>query len=827
MLAVTASIPRATIPAGIAQSRISTLQKIPVTKKPTPTQKAQSSIVATIPSNCDESKSTKTSTLVFPDVPMTVTDASNDDGVRFMQVALDTKNGMPTRVETVQSDIYPERNNLKALVLEVYALQSEKPLIMEDSSLKVLSPKAKMLYPERHTKVPRKAIIKSTSGRSTIVGEHMKKTFSFRSWKKEEASLAPIVSVAITDTLPHPMTSDGQPAVLTPVMLPQISTENESSLVPKNATILLRNDRVRLSDVNSITAQVSVETAFIDDHCVTETVALPLIIKKVMLAHPNNVSMTNLTLLTSDEAKTTAQRTESARPVCYESASESSKSHLLNGTIIAPANFFKRESEISLKVHQAKLPSAKSFQSKKKPFPFLVAPKHSQVEPSLPTDITTQTVPAIGFSIKTPLAKSSLSRKSPLIISDNPKHVNHLTELSAEADQVTVYKTKMSKPTIDNHATKVDLTPFIGTNPYCKQQSTGEGELTKSSSPWNLDLASNHFHLHPHNLEDSAQLEMGTTASQGAMGHTITKAMSWTGKPANQRANSVLHHKAAEVQQAVEELLYPRVVVPSLHKKRKIRCGDKKVDCLRHSGWNSIYKRRELSIMNDHMFEYPIEHSERFSSESKVEFVDIILRTGRGSKALENLTVHRFLNPALTTRFYPPIPFTVSNPVERRIKWLWPGSHVLDLVTLDFTLGRCVVNLPPCSQPGDEFLVKWPISLSYIGTDMVVFRTPDSFRPDLSQKKSLPVCVFAPGCNGGFQTQIQSNEQSQRQSSDRRIIGNASLDSQVRLWKSPGKGWKHYKKSSSRVGSSYQVSSFPLSSEWQRGNDGKQVSPKG
>ena len=185
------------------------------------------------------------------------------------------------------------------------------------------------------------------------------------------------------------------------------------------------------------------------------------------------------------------------------------------------------------------MPSAKSFQSKKKPFPFLVAPKHSQVEPSLPTDLTTQTVPTIGFSIKTPLAKSSLSRKSPFIISDYPKHMKHLTELSAEADQVTVYKTKMSKPTIDNHATKVDLTPFIGTNPYCKQQSTGEGELTKSSSPWNLDLASNHFHLHPHNLEDSAQLEMGTTASQGAMGHTITKAMSWTGKPANQRANSV------------------------------------------------------------------------------------------------------------------------------------------------------------------------------------------------------------------------------------------------------------------------------------------------
>jgi hypothetical protein len=69
MLAVTASIPRATIPAGIAQSRISTLQKIPASKKPTPTQKAQSSIVATIPSNCDESKSTKTSTLVFQMFP--------------------------------------------------------------------------------------------------------------------------------------------------------------------------------------------------------------------------------------------------------------------------------------------------------------------------------------------------------------------------------------------------------------------------------------------------------------------------------------------------------------------------------------------------------------------------------------------------------------------------------------------------------------------------------------------------------------------------------------------------------------------------------------
>jgi hypothetical protein len=426
-----------------------------------------------------------------------------------------------------------------------------------------------------------------------------------------------------------------------------------------------------------------------------------------------------------------------------------------------------------------------------------------------------------------PLAKSSFSMKSPLIVSDNSKHVKHLIELSAEAHQMKVDIIQVIEPTTDDHTTKVDMTTSSGTNPYCKQQSTGKGELTKYSSPHNLDLVSNIFHLHPHNLKDSAQLEMGMTKSQGATGCTITKAMSWTGKPADQQANSVLHHKSAEVHQAVKELLNAKVIVPSLLQKRKIRCGDEKGICLRHSGWNSIFKQRELSTMNDHKFEYPIEHSERFSSESKVEFVDFILQTGRGPKALDNLTVHRFLNPALSTRFYPQIPLIVSNPVERRIKWLWPGSHVLELVTLDFSLGRCVVNLPPCSQPGDEFLVKWPVSLSYIGTDMFVFITPDSFRPDHSQKKSLPVCVFAPGCNGDFQTQIQSNKQGQRQSSDRRNIGNASLDSQIGLWKSPGKEWKHYKKSSSRVGSSYQVSSFPSSLEWQRSNDGKQDSPKG
>jgi hypothetical protein len=72
----------------------------------------------------------------------------------------------------------------------------------------------------------------------------------------------------------------------------------------------------------------------------------------------------------SDEGTAISQSSESASPVCYENFSESSKSHLLNGKIIAPANFFKSESEMSFKFHLAKLPAAKSFQSKKKSFPF-------------------------------------------------------------------------------------------------------------------------------------------------------------------------------------------------------------------------------------------------------------------------------------------------------------------------------------------------------------------------------------------------------------------------------------------------------------------------
>lgn len=157
------------------------------------------------------------------------------------------------------------------------------------------------------------------------------------------------------------------------------------------------NDLVRIREFNSITAQVSAETAFVDFQLVTQVVALSLIIKKVMLAHPNDVSMTKLTFLMSDEATAISQRSESASPVCYENGSESSKSHLLNGKIISPANFFKSEIEMSFKYHLAKLPAAKSFQSKRKTFPFLVSPKHSQVEPLLPTDLTKQTVPTIGF----------------------------------------------------------------------------------------------------------------------------------------------------------------------------------------------------------------------------------------------------------------------------------------------------------------------------------------------------------------------------------------------------------------------------------------------
>ena len=86
---------------------------------------------------------------------------------------------------------------MKALVLEVDALQTEKLIIMEDSSSKVSSPKVKILYPKCCTKVPIKAIIKLSSGHSTIVGNDMK-TFYFRSWTKARVSLAKIVSVAIT-----------------------------------------------------------------------------------------------------------------------------------------------------------------------------------------------------------------------------------------------------------------------------------------------------------------------------------------------------------------------------------------------------------------------------------------------------------------------------------------------------------------------------------------------------------------------------------------------------------------------------------------------------
>ena len=232
------------------------------------------------------------------------------------------------------------------------------------------------------------------------------------------------------------------------------------------------------------------------------------------------------------------------------------------------------------------------------------------------------------------------------------------------------------------------------------------------------------------------------------------------------------------------------------------------------------------SSMNDHISEHPNDHCEHFFSGSKVEFVDIILQTGKGPLTFDNRSVQRFLNPDLLTRFYPPTPHKISNPVERRIKWIWPGSHVVDLVTLDFTLGKCVVQIPFYSQPGDEFLVKWPVSLSCFGTDMFVVQTPDSFRPDLLQKKSSPICVIAPGCNHSSQTQIQSRQR-QRQSSDRPVFGDASSDSQIRLWKSPGKEWKHYTKSTSRVGTSYQVSSFPSSLEWQSSSNNKQEYPQG
>ena len=212
-----------------------------------------------------------------------------------------------------------------------------------------------------------------------------------------------------------------------------------------------------------------------------------------------------------------------------------------------------------------------------------------------------------------------------------------------------------------------------------------------------------------------------------------------------------------------------------------------------------------------------VHNTEQFAPDSKVEFVDVVTSMVEGDMDMGKVSVFRYRNPNPRTQ----VSSKDGGVFWQRSKGRWAGCNVTDVVELDALLSQCVVKLPPSAMPGDEFLVTWPTSLTGHGKDLFLFQVPESFCSDHMKNEPQNVLIFAPGCMPRPIVNGRPSRRSQRQRFDRYTHGAIPTENQAGWWKSPGKEWKNYRKSSSRVGTNYQVSSFPSSSEWNesRGKD--------
>ena len=198
-------------------------------------------------------------------------------------------------------------------------------------------------------------------------------------------------------------------------------------------------------------------------------------------------------------------------------------------------------------------------------------------------------------------------------------------------------------------------------------------------------------------------------------------------------------------------------------------------------------------------------HKEYFSPGSKVEFVDNFL-SGRSKRSV---FIHRYLNPKPPTQIFPINSVFALQLLEKRTNGMWPGCHVSDLSELEILENHCIVEVPPVALPGFEYLVKWPSRLAGFKHDIFVFKVPDSFRPG-----DQYIHIIAPAYSQS--AHVPLSRQSQHKMSDLHPSG-----------ESPGKEWRHYKKSCSRVGSNYQVSIFPSCANWKDSEAKAEMYPSG